>query len=202
MGIAIVVNGPSSVGKSTLVSGLQGRSAVPLLRFGVDELYRMVPAGWAGGEPDARHGERGFRYLPDPAHGPGARRIVNGPDAMAMLRAHHAGVLGMLRAGHHVVVDGQAYEPSLDAEFRRALSGAAGCGVESSVVELRASGETLADRQARHDHPAGLALGNAARAGAFTAPDLLLDTSGLSADTVLDRVWDRLVSRHPVLRPA
>ncbi len=44
MVICVVVDGPSSVGKSTLVDGLQDLAAVPLLRFGVDELYRMVPA--------------------------------------------------------------------------------------------------------------------------------------------------------------
>ena len=62
MAVCIVVNGPSAVGKSTLVTAIQDRAAVPLLRFGIDELYRMVPAQWAGGTPNAEHALVGFRY--------------------------------------------------------------------------------------------------------------------------------------------
>jgi chloramphenicol 3-O-phosphotransferase len=196
--IAIVITGPSSVGKSTLVSGLQAVSAVPLLRFGVDELYRMVPADWAGGTRRARYGERGFRYAADPDNGPGAQRIVNGVEALDMLRAHHAGVTGMLSAGHHVIVDGEAYEPALSREFHRDILSLQVRGVQASFIGLRAAAEALTERQERHAHPAGLALGQAAVEGAFEDADLVLDTTQLPADAVLDRVRRWLSSRHPL----
>jgi chloramphenicol 3-O-phosphotransferase len=199
MATAVVITGPSSVGKSTLASGLQALSKVPLLRFGVDELYRMVPADWAGGTKNARCGERGFRYAADPDNGPGARRIVNGVDALDMLRAHHAGVTGMLSAGHHVIVDGEAYEPELSRDFHRAILSLRECGVQSSFIELRAAVEALTERQERHPHPAGLALGHAAFEGAFEHADIVLDTTHLSAGAVLDRVSRWLSSRHPLV---
>ncbi len=79
--------------------------------------------------------------------------VCNGPDAVRMLRAMNAGVLGMVRAGHDVIVDGEAYEPEVNAEFHRQLRGEAGSGaVDCSIVELTADVQGLLDRQQRHTH--------------------------------------------------
>lgn len=202
MAICVVVNGPSSVGKSTLVTGLQDRADVPLLRFGVDELYRMVPPQWAGGTPGALHGERGFAYAEaDAADGtPLGRQIVNGPDAVRMLRAMNAGVLGMVRAGHDVIVDGQAYESSVSGELHRLLRADARSGaLECSIVELTADSGCLVARQGEHSRPAGLALSQAGRGWICPDPDLHLDTAERNAAEVLSAVWEFLTSRHPGL---
>ncbi len=60
--LCVVLNGPSAVGKSTLAAAIQDHSVAPLLRFGVDEFYRMVPDQWAGGVKGARFADRGFTY--------------------------------------------------------------------------------------------------------------------------------------------
>ena len=199
MSVCIVVNGPSAVGKSTLVTAIQDRAAVPLLRFGVDELYRMVPAQWAGGTPGAAHAAAGFRYA-TADEDPAIREVVNGPDAVQMLRALQAGVLGMVRAGHHVIVDGQGYEPAVNAEFHEALRAAtAEPGIESSVIELTAGDSDLIVRQEQHRHPVGLALSQSQRGPICPDPDLLLDTSGRSDAAVFDTVWRWLAGRHAVL---
>src|SRR5580700_2718115 len=96
--LCVVINGPSAAGKSTLAAAIQDHSEVPLLRFGVDELYRMVPDQWAGGVPNARHARKGFTYQDVPSM-PGARRINNGTDAMAMLYAMNSAILGILSSG-------------------------------------------------------------------------------------------------------
>lgn len=197
--VCIVVNGPSAVGKSTLVTAIQHRASVPLLRFGIDELYRMVPAQWAGGTPDAVHADAGFRYASaeDDATG---REVVNGHDAVQMLRALQAGVLGMVRAGHHVIVDGQGYEQTVNAEFHDALRSAKGDpGIESSVIELTANDPDLIVRQGQHQRPAGLALSQSRRGPICPDPDLMLDTSGRPDAAVFDTVWRWLGSRHGVL---
>ncbi len=201
MALCVVINGPSSVGKSTLVTGLQDQAAIPLLRFGVDELYRMVPAHWAGGTKDAAHADRGFRYEHDPSGGdPAGLRIANGADAVRMLYALGAGVLGMVRAGHHVIVDGQAYEPEVNDEFHRALRTATRAGeLESSILELTGGSDDLLSRQARHSHSAGLALSQARRGQLCPDPDLLIDTSGRSGPEVLAFAWTWLIERHPGL---
>jgi hypothetical protein len=117
-----------------------------------------------------------------------------------MLRALQAGVLGMLRAGHHVIVDGQAYEPTVNAEFHHALRAGNTAGIESSILELTARDADLVARQARHRHPAGLALSQSRRGPICPDPDLVLDTSGRSDAAVFGRVWRWLAGRHAVLR--
>jgi chloramphenicol 3-O-phosphotransferase len=199
--VCIVVNGPSAVGKSTLVTAIQDRAAVPLLRFGIDELYRMVPAQWAGGTPDAEHADVGFRYVPA-EDDPTGRAIVNGRDAVQMLRALQAGVLGMVREGHHVIVDGQGYEPIVNAEFHDALRAANDHGgLEASIIELKAGNADLIGRQDQHQRPAGLALSQSRRGPICPDPDLLVDTSGQSRFAVFDSVWRWLSARHDVLTP-
>lgn len=60
--LCLVINGPSAAGKSTLTTAIQDRAERPLLRFGLDELFRMIPDHWGGGLPGARHSDLGFRY--------------------------------------------------------------------------------------------------------------------------------------------
>lgn len=203
MAICIVVNGPSSVGKSTLVTGLQDSATIPLLRFGVDELYRMVPSQWAGGTTGARHADRGFSYV-DLTEGIGSpleRQIRNGADAVHMLHAMNEGILAMCRAGHDVIVDGQAYEPTVNEELHRKLRAEVAAGrAECSIVELTADEAGLADRQLSHPHASGLAVPQARRGWICHDPDLHLDTAAMNADTVLRTVWEFLGSRHPRLR--
>lgn len=176
---------------------------MPLLRFGADELYRMVPAQWAGGTSGARNGEWGFSYreVVSDDGSPIGRRIHNGPDAVRMLYAMNAGVLGMVNAGHDVIVDGEAYEPEVNAGLHRELREAArGGAIECSIVELTADIDGLLDRQQRHTHPAGLAESQSRRGWICQDPDLHVDTGGMSADEVRRDVWEFLVRRHPRLQ--
>lgn len=194
-----MINGPSAVGKSTLVTGLQDRSPFPFLRFGVDELYRMVPPQWAGGTPNALHQHRGFAYAEAFADDGASlgRRIINGPDAVRMLYAMNAGVLGMVRAGQDVIIDGQPYEPDVSQELQRQLRTDARAGVlECSIIELTADGDGLVARQDAHAHPAGLALAQSRQGWLCPDPDLHLDTAGMTAPAVLDAVWKFLATRH------
>lgn len=203
MAICVVVNGPSSVGKSTLVGGLQELAAIPLLRFGSDELYRMVPARWTtGGASDGRHSEAGFSYreaISDDISALG-KYIHNGPDAVRMLYAMNAGVTAMVQSGCDLIVDGQAYEPEVNAELHQKLRDTAKTGlIECSIVELTADAETLVARQERHAHPAELALPQSRRGWVCPDPDLHIDTRGKSADDVLRQAWDFLIDHHPRL---
>ncbi len=129
------------------------------------------------------------------------RRICKGPDAVRMLRAMNAGVLGMVRAGHDVIVDGEAYEPEVNAELHGQLRGEAGSGaVDCSIVELTADVQGLLDRQQRHTHPAELAESQSRQGWICPDPDLHVDTGGKSTETVLRSVWQFLVRRHPQLQ--
>ncbi|MFC8799197.1 chloramphenicol phosphotransferase [Promicromonospora sp. NPDC057138] len=197
--LCLVINGPSAAGKSTLTTAIQDRAEVPLLRFGLDELFRMVPDHWGGGLPGARHSDLGFRYE-DVEGRDGVRRIRTGPDGMLMLGAMNAAVVAMLQAGQGVIVDGQAFEPEAnrDLEARlRELGRQRAAAV--AVVELRTDDGELEDRQRRHRHPAGLSLFHNGEPPQSAQPDLVIDTNGLDAAQVADVLWDWLAELYPAI---
>ncbi|MEV0892619.1 chloramphenicol phosphotransferase [Promicromonospora sp. NPDC050262] len=200
--LCLVINGPSAAGKSTLTTAIQERAEAALLRFGLDELFRMVPDHWGGGLAGARHSDLGFRYEEvEAAEGhERVRRIRTGPDGMLMLKAMNAAVVAMLRAGQGVIVDGQAFEPEAnrDLEVRLAALGEEGAAAVA-IVELRTDDSDLADRQRRHEHPAGLSLFHNGQPPQSPQPDLVIDTTGRDAAQVADRLWDWLVAFYPAV---
>jgi chloramphenicol 3-O-phosphotransferase len=163
-----------------------------LLRFGVDELYRMVPGQWAGGVADARYAERGFTYQ-DVTAIKGARRINNGVDAIAMLHAMNVAIVGILGSGVGIIVDGQAFEPSVNADLEDRLRDLKLHGLARvAIIELEVNNEPLADRQRRHPRPAGLSLHQNTLSKQSVGPDLVVETTDMSATEVAELVCDWL----------
>lgn len=197
--LCLVINGPSAAGKSTLTTAIQDRAEIPLLRFGLDELFRMIPDHWGGGLPGARHSDLGFRYEDVEGHD-GVRRIRSGPDGLLMLGAMNAAVVAMLQTGQGVIVDGQAFEPEANQDLEARLQELDGRGVAVvKIVELRVNDHELADRQRRHRHPAGLSLFHNRQPPQSENPDLVINTTGSDASQVADRLWDRLVEVYPAI---
>jgi chloramphenicol 3-O-phosphotransferase len=198
--LCLVINGPSAAGKSTLTTAIQDRAEVPLLRFGLDELFRMVPDHWGGGLPGARHSDLGFRYE-DVEGREGVRRIRTGPDGMLMLAAMNAAIVAMLRTGQSLIVDGQAFEPDANRDLEAHLEEVSQQGAAVvATIELRASDGELEARQRRHQHPAGLALFHNRQSPQSADPDLVLDTTGLDATQVTDLLWEWLVVIYPPMQ--
>jgi chloramphenicol 3-O-phosphotransferase len=195
--LCVVINGPSAAGKSSLTAAIQDHSEAPLLRFGVDELYRMVPDQWAGGVPNARHAREGFTYQ-EVASMPGVRRIENGQDALAMLYAMNAAILGILYSGVGVVVDGQPFEPEVNSDLEKRLRDLQAEGLaQVAIIEIAASDGQLVDRQLRHAHPVGLSLYHNSLPKQANEPDLVVDTTDMTAAQVSNLVCDWLDRRYP-----
>jgi chloramphenicol 3-O-phosphotransferase len=198
--LCLVINGPSAAGKSTLTTAIQDRAEVPLLRFGLDELFRMVPDHWGGGLQGARHSDLGFRYEDVDGHD-GVRRIRTGTDGMLMLGAMNAAIAAMLRVGQGVIVDGQAFEAEANRDLEARLRELGRQGAAAvAIVELRTDDLELDDRQRRHQHPAGLSLFHNGQPPQSATPDLVIDTTGLNAAQVADVLWDWLVDFYPAIK--
>jgi chloramphenicol 3-O-phosphotransferase len=198
--LCLVINGPSAAGKSTLTTKIQERAGVPLLRFGLDELFRMVPDHWGGGLPGARHSGDGFRY--EDVHGlAGQRRIRTGRDGMRMLEAMNAAVEAMLRVGQGVIVDGQAFEPAINRDLENRLRALDREGLATvAIVELRVNDQELQDRHDRHERPARLSLFHNSLPAQSERPSVVIDTTQLDAERVADRLWHWLVQLYPAVQ--
>jgi chloramphenicol 3-O-phosphotransferase len=214
--LCLVINGPSAAGKSTLTTAIQDRAERPLLRFGLDELFRMIPDHWGGGLPGARHSDLGFRYEDvelEPVltgnggtgnggagNRDGVRRIRTGADGLRMLGAMNVAVVAMLRAGQGVIVDGQAFEPKANRDLESRLAELDREGAAAvAIVELRADVGDLEERQRRHEHPAGLSLFHNRQPPQSADPDLVIETTGRDAAQVADVLWDWLVEFYPAI---
>ena len=187
----VVINGPSAAGKSTLTTAIQAVWDEPLLRFGADELFRMLPEPWTGGynnERNMRFADRGFVYEDAPTL-PGARNMRYGPDGIAMFFAMNAAIEAMLRVGQGVIVDGQAFEPDVNKDLEdrlRALKAAS--LIRLAVIEVRVDDDPLAERQERHEHNMGLSLHHNRLPRQSRSPDLVIDTTSMTADDVASTV--------------
>lgn len=180
-----------------VAAAVQEHAHEPLLRFGVDELYRTVPRQRAGGVAHTRSAERGFTYQDVPSM-PGARRINNSVDAIAMLHAMNAGIVGILSTGAGVIVDGQAFEPVVNTDLEDRLLDLHARGLARvAIIELSATDEPLADQQRRHPHPVGLSLHQNSLPKQATTPDLAVDTSRIPAAEVAPFACHWLEKKYP-----
>lgn len=198
--LCLVINGPSAVGKSTLTTKIQDRAEIPLLRFGLDELFRMIPDHWGGGLPGARHSDLGFRYEEVDGR-EGQRRIRVGRDGIQMLVAMNAAVEAMLQVGQGIIVDGQAFEPDINRDLEARLQTLERQGLATvAIAELKVDDPELEDRHSRHEHPVRLSLFHNSQPPQSENPGVVIDTSGLDAEQVADRLWDWLVPLYPAVQ--
>jgi len=164
----VVLDGPSSSGKTSAARALQPLLAAPHLHLQLDAFRAMEPAGyWAD-------------------TGAAGARIELLCGAMHAALAHYA------RGGQPMIFD-----TVLDrrAAWRRLADDLAGLPV--LLVGLRCEGAELARRErARGDRPDGLALAQAARHAAYddaaAAHDLVVDTGRCTPAQAARRIADWL----------
>lgn len=179
-GHVIVLNGPSSVGKSDIQREIQDSFEQPYLVMGIDDLMlRMVadryfrrPYGrdvlWIEGSKDLSGAP-----LHSVRFGPKGRRIVSG--------LHHAVAAFALR-GNNVVMDYLAFEKDFLVDLTAALH-----GLPAYLIGLRAPLAILESReQQRSDRPRGTARAHFDIAHEYANYDLELDTSVRSTKECVD----------------
>ena len=91
-GRVVIINGPSSVGKSTIAGGLQDALTEPWLKLSIDDFLGFMPERLVNLGPSA---DAGFRWFPADATGEEATRIVSGDYGHRVMR-------GMQRAAEFV----------------------------------------------------------------------------------------------------
>ena len=97
-GTIIVLNGPSSAGKTSIAQAFQESARLPFLCFGIDTLLAVLPARM-------KRSEDGFHDEPIPGSTPSEIMWTSGEAGDLAISGMHAAIAALSRAGQNVIVD-------------------------------------------------------------------------------------------------
>lgn len=152
--IILLLNGPSSSGKTTLSDLLQSKLKEPFLHIGIDKMISMMPYAinnWEGGKS-----EQGFWWheTKDP-EGHKIYEIKMGPFAQKISQTYKEVVVTLAKNGHNVIVDEVAFGNKEIEGWRKKLSefNTFYIGIHCPLLTLEERERTRGDRilgSARH----------------------------------------------------
>ncbi|MEV6557864.1 chloramphenicol phosphotransferase [Nocardia sp. NPDC051756] len=120
----IFLNGTSSAGKTTLARSIQDESDVPIVYWGIDTLFGLVPPNWGGGR-DGPLSRAGFWYDRTGRDVEGHPLLVvrYGEVGRRMLRSACTAAAAFAHGGDHLVIDEMLLTPDLLPMWLTALAG-------------------------------------------------------------------------------
>lgn len=186
VGTVVVLNGPSSSGKSSLARALQDRWPGLLLDGGLDRHLGMLPRAYLGPS-----WSQVYRY----AYGPDGtiRAISVGPAGERLHRGMHRAVAALAGSGCDVVVDHVLLERRWALDLVQVLE-----GVPTVLVGVRLPAEVLARREReRADRTLGQALAQLPAVHSHGGYDVQVDTSVLTPDEAAEVVLGRVGADRP-----
>ena len=175
----ILVNGPSSAGKSTLCRNLQGALAQPYLVIGFDDFVFTTPPRYYRGADTAYQEEQdeftaaGVRMVRTSADGePPAVTAVFGPVFRRLIDGMAPAVRALVDAGSSVIFDHVLHDQDMYDSAQRAF-----VGLDVFTVGVTCPLDVLEQREAaRGDRVIGRARGLAAVVHGFADYDVVVDT--------------------------
>jgi chloramphenicol 3-O phosphotransferase len=186
---AIVLNGASGAGKSTIAAGLQAAWPRPLQVSGIDTFLGLQSAQFFA--IDGLAGD-GFSWIPSVVAGQATYDIIPGHLGVGMINASHAYWAASVEAGLDQVIDDVWLTSHQPRSLARALSNA-----HVVWVGVRCSLDVLEQRERdRGDRRVGTARGQYGVVHSFRSYDVDVDTSLMSArecvTTILNLIADAL----------
>jgi chloramphenicol 3-O phosphotransferase len=163
---AVILNGGSSSGTSSIARALQGQLDEPWLLVGIDSFIESLPHRM-------RDAEGSIQFDPDGG-------IVIGDRFRTLERAWMAGVAATVRAGADVIVDDVFLSGGRSQDRWRAAMD----GLPVRYVGVRCAGEVARDREStRGDRVPGMAEKQAESVHEGVAYDLVVDTTATGSMT-------------------
>jgi len=181
----ILVNGPSSAGKTTLCRALQAAIDAPYLVTGFDDfVFMAAPRYYRGADTARQDAHDAFTALGaemaivSPPGAPLAVEARFGPVFRRLLDAMAPAVRSLVEAGNRVIFDHVLHDQAMAESCRRAFA-----GLDLLSVGVTCPIEILEARErARGDRVLGRARGLAAVVHGFVDYDLMVDTGANSAE--------------------
>ena len=190
----IVLNGPSSSGKSTIAREMQRLWPRPLWTTGLDVLIAGWPTSFVEVPADdgtSALASTGIRIVP--GDGPPPSWIPEfGSDFHNLTRVAHEAWSRMSRGGVDLLIDHVILDATLREQARSSLVGALWVGVTCDVDEL------VRREAERGDRYVGFASGSSAVVHEAMNYDLTVDTTVASPEVLARQIFDAAMSSNIV----
>ena len=189
-GDLIVVNGPSSAGKSSLIKHLQHLWPRPLYATGIDALIMGWPESYFLDHDESDQSKEADVLQIVAGLGPAPSWVPMLNDTFITISRHsHEAWAAMNQSGVDVVVDHCLIETSIREQARALLVGAFWVGVTCEVEEL------IRREALRGDRYLGFASGTSAVVHDNMKYDLTIDTTSTPVETLAWQVFDAVRRR-------
>lgn len=186
-GRVILLNGPSSVGKTSIAVAFQESATEAWLRLGLDSFLDFVPDRLRHVLPSA---DDGFRWHPAPEEGVEPTRITVGPYGHEVVRGMHRAIAALARSGLDVIVDDVLLESGWLDDYLVALD-----GIDVLFVQVTAPLVIIEEREAaRGDRFPRQARGHYDDVHRDDCYDVRIDTSATSTEAGARQIAERLAA--------
>lgn len=181
-GMVILLNGTSSVGKSSIVKAFQAKQTTPWLTTGIDHLYvGVIPPNWLDDKPE-HHAIMTTKTVADDK---GLLvTAIFGPEGRKVIRGMHRAIAAYAQAGNNVIVDYIQYEDDWMSDLREALH-----GINVMWVGVTAELETIQKREKqRGTSPVGHARSHYDTVHKGMTYDLMINTDEVTPEQAADKI--------------
>ncbi len=182
-GTVIILNGPSSVGKSSIIKAFQAKQSNLWLSIGIDNFFVGVlpPRFCLEDKPEHYCVMRGVAS--EDKEGKLFTLIV-GPEGQKVIKGMHRAIAAYAKAGNNVIVDYIKYEDRWLADLQDALR-----GIKVVWVGVTAPLEVIIQREKqRGTSPEGHVRSHYFTVHQHMPYNLMIDTNELSSEQAADKI--------------
>jgi chloramphenicol 3-O phosphotransferase len=182
-GTVIILNGPSSVGKSSIIKAFQAKQNKLWLSMGIDSFFVAVlpPKVYLEDKPEHRLVMHGVAS--EDAEGKLFTLNV-GPEGEKVIKGMHRAIAAYANAGNNVIVDYIQYDPAWTVDLKEALR-----GVKVVWVGVTAKLESIQQREKkRGTSPEGHARSHYHTVHQGMKYDVMLDTDVLTPEQAAEKI--------------
>jgi chloramphenicol 3-O phosphotransferase len=182
-GTIIILNGPSSVGKSSIMKAFQAKEAKPWLSIGIDNFFVAVlpPKFYLEDKPEHRLVMHGVASQDKEGK---LFTLEVGAEGQKVIKGMHQAIAAYAHTGNNVIVDYIKYEDAWIPDLKEALR-----GVKVIWIGVTAPLEIIQQREkTRGTSPEGHARSHYNTVHQRMNYDLMLDTSVLTPEQSADQI--------------
>jgi len=141
-GSVIILNGPSSVGKSSIIRSFQNKNNKVWLGIGLDKFFvDLLPSKfYLEAKPEHHTVMQGVASVD--AKGNKVFNLYIGKEGQKVIKGMHRAIREYVRAGNNVIVDYINYDPFWIKDLKKSLK-----GIKVIFVKINASLKTIEERE-------------------------------------------------------